>query len=59
MIQQDPYFFFTRPMTYYGSFQQLEDEFYINESIPFILDLHIKHPAQQTTGIYLHWLEYE
>ncbi len=61
MIQQDPYFFFSRPMTYYGSFQQLEDDIDSEEELmdpaPFILNLYAKHPEEQTIGLFLHWLE--
>jgi hypothetical protein len=61
MIQQDPYFFFSRPMTYYGSFQQLEDEIDQDEESTdpssFILNVYMKHPEEQTIGLYLHWLE--
>jgi hypothetical protein len=63
MLQQDSAFYFSRPMTYFGSFQHLEvDEkdleiLEINECIPFVLDIDPKYATKQITGLYLHWFD--
>ncbi len=60
MLQQDSVFYFSRPMTYFGSFQHLEvDEHSLgtDEWIPFILDIDPRHSAEQVTGLYLHWFD--
>ncbi len=62
MLQQDPYFLFSRPMTYFGNFQNLENNWEIDEEssewsevVPFIVEINITNPAIQQTGLYLHW----
>ena len=64
MLQQDPYFLFSRPMTYFGCFQHLENECEIDEEVslwspsaPFSIQLNMTHRATQNTGVYLHWFD--
>lgn len=62
MYQQNSEFYFSRPMTFFGSFEQLdeeseEEEMVTNLWIPEVIDIHPNHRARQTTGLYLHWFE--
>lgn len=64
MQQQNFDFYFSRPMTFFGSFQHLEDEAeseddfcMYSEIFPFSLDIDPKYPTQQTIGLYLHWFD--
>lgn len=64
MLQQDPYFLFSRPIAYFGSFQQLEEECEIDQessswniSVPLGIQINTTHPTHQTTGVYLHWFD--
>lgn len=61
MLQQDPYFLFSRPMTYFGNFQNLENEYETNEesstwsdAVPFMTGINVAHPVIQPTGVYLY-----
>lgn len=60
MLQPNSDFFFGRPMTYYGSFEDTEDETESEEAsewTPFFLEMNSNNPIQQSIGLYLHWFE--
>ena len=64
MYQQDPYFLFSRPLTYFGNFQHLENTYEMDEessswshSVPFVIEINMTHPVIQPTGLYLHWFD--
>ncbi len=58
MLQPNSDFFFIRPMIYFGSLPEEEQEESEEECMfPFILEMDPNHPVQQKTGLYLHWFE--
>lgn len=64
MFHKNSEFFFSKPLTFFGSFEQFDEESEDGEEIsdtcfPCVLDIHPQHPAKQTTGLYLHWLEFD
>lgn len=58
MFGQNFHFLFSRPKTYFGAFQDIEEteemEDFETES-SFIFGIESKHGIEQIPGLYLHW----
>ena len=67
MLQQTPYLFLTRPLTYFGTFEQMEDDLYreddffdlddFSEQWGFMSDTNQVKAFDQRIGLFIHWLD--
>lgn len=62
MLQKNPLLIFSRPLTYYGSPQNFQEEFDEIEEQETILHLGLEtdllFPFQQDIGLFLHWYDF-
>ena len=59
MIQRNFDFFFSRPTTYFGSFQEFEtqeSDLEWEEVPPFVLEINSQFSRESKIGIFLHWI---
>lgn len=61
MKQEYSDFFFNRPIMYFGSCQEVENEIESTQTLdpifPFSINITYNHHVQYPTGLYLHWFD--
>ncbi len=64
MLQQRPYFLLSRPLTYFGTFEQMErkseEDFFEQESVEiweFMRGAHEEKRTEEKIGLFIHWFD--
>lgn len=67
MLQQTPYLLLTRPLTFFGNFQQMEEELCYDDSCEedeefstqwdFMTDSNKIKTFDQKIGLFIHWFD--
>lgn len=57
MQQENPFFLFNRPTTFFGSFQHIETESDEEGLFSPLVNVDLKYPIASKTELYLHWFD--